>query len=69
MDSNPVNSYSSQFVLKSARSHFGLFVLIDLVNSYSFGLFVLIVRSVCTHFGQPVLMFFGRFVFVLAPLY
>ena len=37
----PVNSYSSQFVLKSIRTHFGQFVLKILVNSYSFGQFVL----------------------------
>ena len=32
---------SSQFVLKSIRTHFGQFVLKILVNSYSFGQFVL----------------------------
>ena len=32
----------SQFVLKSIRTHFGQFVLKKLVNSYSFGQFVLI---------------------------
>ena len=37
----PVNSYSSQFVLKSICTHFGQFVLKILVNSYSFGQFVL----------------------------
>ena len=37
----PVNSYSSQFVLKSIRTPFGQFVLKILVNSYSFGQFVL----------------------------
>ena len=31
----------SQFVLKSIRTHFGQFVLKILVNSYSFGQFVL----------------------------
>ena len=35
------NSYSSQFVLKSIRTHFGQFVLKILVNSYSFDQFVL----------------------------
>ena len=30
-----VNSYSSQFVFKSTRTHFGRFVL-SLVNSYSY---------------------------------
>ena len=30
-----VNSFSSQFVLESIRSHFGQLVLIFLVNSYS----------------------------------
>ena len=37
----PVNSYSSQFVLKSVRTLFGQFVLKIVVNSYSFGQFVL----------------------------
>ena len=37
----PVNSYSSLFVLKSIRTHFSQFVLKILVNSYSFGQFVL----------------------------
>ena len=51
-----------QFVLKSIRTHFGQFVLKMLVNSYSFGQFVLIwsirthVWSVRTHFGQFVLI-------------
>ena len=44
-----VNSYSSQLVLKSTRSPFGQFVLIDLVNSYSFGQFVLTVWTIRTH--------------------
>ena len=39
----PVNSYLSRLVRKSVSSHFGQFVLIDLVNSYSFGQFVFIV--------------------------
>ena len=34
-------SVPSQFVLKSTRTHFGQFVLKSLVNSYSFGQFVL----------------------------
>ena len=52
----PVNSYSSQFVLKSIRTHFGQFVLKILVNSYSFGQFVLMSWSIRTHFGQFVLI-------------
>ena len=37
----PVISYPSQFVLKSICTHFGQLVLKSLVNSYSFGQFVL----------------------------
>ena len=57
-------SVSSQIVLKSTCSHFGQ-LLIDLVNSYSFGQFILTVRSIRTHFGQLVLMVFGQFVLIL----
>ena len=49
----PVNLYLSQFVLKSTRSQFGHFVLMVLVNSYSVGQFVLIIRSFRVQFGQP----------------
>ena len=52
----PVNSYSSQFVLKSIRKHFGQFVLKLLVNSYSFGQFVLM-------FGQFVLILVNSYSF------
>ena len=75
----PVNSYSSQLVLKSIHSHFGQFVLIDLVKSYSFGQIVFIVWSL---FGQFVLILvnssslwstrshiFGQFVLILVPLF
>ena len=57
----PVNSYSSQLVLKSTRTHFGQFLLIDLVTSYSFGQFVLIVWSIRTHFDQFVLTLVNSF--------
>ena len=40
----------------SIRTHFGLFVLKILVNSYSFGQFVLKSWSIRTHFGQFVLI-------------
>ena len=52
----PVNSYSSQFVLKSIRTHFGQFVLKILVNSYSIGQFVLMS-------GQFVLILVNSFSF------
>ena len=45
------SAVSGQFVLKSIRTHFGQFVLKILVNSHSFGQFVLMSWSVRTHFG------------------
>ena len=52
----PFISYSSQFVLKSIRTHFGVFVLNNLVSSYSFGQIVLMVWSTHTHIGQFILI-------------
>ena len=65
-----MNSYSSQLVLKSARSHFGQFGLIDLVNSYSFGQFILTVRSIRTILLNSSSFWSTRtqFVLILEPL-
>ena len=60
----------SQLALMSTRSHFGQFVLIDVVNSYSFGQFVLIVCSIYTHsFWLIRAHNFGQSVLTLEPLF
>ena len=63
------NEVPSQLVLKSTCSHFGPFVLIDVVISYSlFGQFVLVLIN-SPSFWSTRTHIFGHFVVILGPFF